>query len=243
MGEYTPGPCSPWVSVDEFLTCCSEVDESTSREEIERALRIASNTLYLMSGKQFRGTCEIEVEVLPENCRNHLADKYENEIELGYWPITKLVSIKFDGIEQLPERDEETDEFVTDPNFQINDYKFIEKLDGKWPVQRGETPQEVTITFQYGVKPPLEGEEAVKIMAQQVLDACLKKNCDLPDRAGTIVRRGVTITKSDYKLLAKDFVGISMVDQFLQAVNPTKMRVPSFVVRPGQTPKTRRKNT
>jgi hypothetical protein len=246
MGEYVTGVCTPWITVDEFLSCHNTVDENLSIERIETAISIASNTLYYMSGSIFPGTCTKTVTVCRENCRNtRLADHcdYENEIEIGYFPITKLISIKFDDIEQLPDRDPDTDEFVTDPNFQINEFRFIEKLDGKWPVQSGEEMQEVIITFEHGAKPPIDGMEAVKALASEIFDSLSQKDCSISDRASHIVRRGVTITTKDYKLLAEDFLGIFLVDIFLQAVNPTKARIPSFVVQPGRTARTRRKDT
>jgi hypothetical protein len=246
MAAYNPGLCSPWITNAEFLSCCSSVDEDTTTEQITTAVEIASNSLYLMSGRQFRGDCTKTVTVCRENCRNTRADlrcEAENEISIGFWPITRLESIKFDGIEQLPARDEDTDEFVTDPNFQINDYRYIEKLDGKWPIQPGGEDQEVEITFVYGISPPEAGKEAVKALASQILDALCRKSCSLPDRATHITRRGTSITIQDYDILAQDFLGIYAVDLFLQAYNPTKTRMQSFVLQPGRRAKVRRKNT
>lgn len=246
MGAYNPGLCSQWITEDEFLSCCDSIDENTSTEDITRAIEIASNSLYMMSGRQFRGNCTRTVTVCRENCRNtdvELRCDAENEISIGYWPITDLRSIKFDGVEQLPERDPDTDEFVSDPNFQINDYRYIEKLDGKWPIQWGEEDQEVEITFVYGVEPPEMGKEAAKALATQILNAMCKKSCDLPDRATHITRRGTSITIMDYKVLAQDFIGLYMVDTFVQTYNPMKARMQSFVLRPGRNAKVRRKNT
>lgn len=246
MAAYNPGLCSPWITNDEFLECCDSIDENTSTEQINTAVTIASNSLYLMSGRQFRGDCTKTVTLCRENCRNtrpELHCDYENEITIGYWPITDLRSITFDGDEQLPDRDEETDEFETDPNFQINDYRYIEKLDGKWPIQPGEEDQEVEITFVYGISPPEAGKEAAKALASQIVDALCKKACDLPDRATHITRRGTSITIADYDILTKDFLGIYAVDLFLQTYNPTKARMQSMVLQPGRRAKVRRKNT
>jgi len=234
MGEYTPGLCTPWITRDEFLECCSAADETTPIAAIDTAINIASYALYYMSGRQFRGLCEKTVTVCRENCRNtrkSLHCDYENEIDLGFWPITELGDIDFDGTTQSP------------ANFQINDHRYIEKLNGKWPTQTGEVDQEVVITFTYGINPPDLGKEAAKALASEILPACLDKECSLPDRATHIVRRGVSIQISDYKLLAQDFLNIYLVDLFLQAVNPTKTRTQAFVLQPGRTAKFRRKNT
>ncbi len=245
MAAYNPGLCTQWITTDEFLSCCDSIDENTPTEDIERAIEIASNSLYMMSGRQFRGNCTKTVTVCRENCRNTRAElrcDYENEISIGYWPLTDLRSIKFDGVEQLPDRDI-NDEFETDPNFQINDYRYIEKLDGKWPVQPGEIDKEVEITFVYGIAPPEAGKEAAKALATQILNAMCKKSCDLPDRATHITRRGTSITIMDYKVLAQDFIGLYLVDTFVQTYNPTKARMQSFVLQPGRNAKVRRKNT
>jgi len=246
MGEYNIGLCQPWVTVDEFLLCCDSIDEDTPPEIIEKAIMVASNTLYLMSGKKFKGTCQHTVTVCKENCTNTTNKRRclaDNEIELGYWPITDIISITFDGEEQLPEKDEDG-EFLTDSNFRINDYRYLEKLDGPWPVQYGQDYQEVVITLEYGVNPPDLGVEAAKALASEIAKACLyKKDCQLPDRAIAVSRRGVTYTLSDYKILQKDFLGITLVDIFLQAVNPTKARMQSMIIQPGKSARTRRIGT
>jgi hypothetical protein len=245
MGEYNPGLHSPWVTVDEFLNCYGGEDENISTTDIAYALNIASNTLYILSGRQFRGIREQTVTVCKENCTNTVqADRCgsENEISIGYWPITDLRSIKFDGVEQLPARDI-NDAFISTPNFQINEYRYIEKLDGRWPTQSGQDFQEVVITFKYGITPPDAGKEAVKHMASEILDGMMKKECGISDRVTHITRRGTSLTIRDYDILTKDFIGISVVDTFIQTYNPTKTRIQSFVIQPGKTAKVRRKNT
>lgn len=234
MAEYQYGICAPWVTVDEFVDCCDELEEDTPLSTIENAIMIASGSLYLLSGSVFKGECERTLEVLPTNCRNDSGMKRplrSNEINIGYWPVTSIESVTFDGVEQ----DED--------NFRINDFRFLEKLDGKWPIQPGETDAEVFVTFTYGVKPPPAGIEAAKQLTNEIVQGCMGKKCKLPDRVSSVARRGVTLTFGDYKQLSQDFLGNYFVDLFLQSVNPTKARAQSFVVKTSSKAKTRRIGT
>lgn len=235
MGDFQIGVCNPWVTTEDFLNCCDAVDDSTPPEMIENAIKIASDTLYILSGSQFKGICQRETTLVKQTCvDNSLRKKWfrPNEIDIGYWPVTEIISVTFNEVEQDLD------------NFRINDYRYLERLDEKkWPTQYGEDYQDVVVTFNYGIKPPPLGVEAAKAIAAEVMKACLNKECSLPDRATHISRRGVSITISDYEALAQDFIGIFLVDLFLQAVNPTKARIQSFVTRPGHAAKTRRLGT
>lgn len=234
MAEFQYGICDPWVTVDEFIRCCDDLDENTPSSVIENAINIASGSLYLLSGSQFKGECSRTVEILPINCRNDRGLKRPmrpNEINIGYWPVTDVSEITFDGVEQDLD------------NFRINDYRFLEKLDGRWPIQPGQTDQEVFVTFSYGIKPPPAGVEAVKQLTFEIVQGCMGAKCSLPDRVSSVARRGVTLTFGDYKQLSKDFLGNYFVDLFLQTVNPTKQRIQPFVVVPSSKAKTRRIGT
>lgn len=242
MAEYPTNVCEPWITREDFINCCDDIDENTSPEFLDGIINIVSNSLYILSGAKFKGLCEKEVLVLDYHCNSHGGLKkpiLPGEIYLGSWPITEIVSITFNGIEQMPERDEVTGEYLTPPDYQINAYRFIQKLDGPWPIQ----DYTIVITFKYGVRPPYLGVQAAKSLSAEIVKGCNDKECAISDRVTSVARRGISLSFNDYEQLAQDFIGNYFVDLFLQTYNPTKSRTKSFAINTSKSPTTRRLNT
>ena len=58
QGVFNPapnGPCAPWINCAQLRSCC---DARSSDEELEFAIRVASEILYALSGRRWGGICE-----------------------------------------------------------------------------------------------------------------------------------------------------------------------------------------
>ena len=59
------GPCAPWIDCNQLRTCCS-VDAAD--EELELAIRVASEWLWACSGRRYGGICERTIRPACKNC-------------------------------------------------------------------------------------------------------------------------------------------------------------------------------
>jgi hypothetical protein len=124
--------------------------------------------------------------------------------------------------------------------FTLYEPNRLVRVDGqKWPdcQKLGEKltePGTWGITYYRGLPVPVGGQMAVTVYAYELWKSCANASeCKLPERVQTISRQGVTYTLIDPRdFLAEGLTGITMVDQWIAAVNPGKVRTPSSVHSP-----------
>ncbi len=85
-----------------------------------------------------------------------------------------------------------------------------------------------SVTYEYGVEPPLIGLEAAKQLACQIYLGCTGSDqCQLPTGATRVTRQGVTIERQFFSRDPKTGAwrtGLPLVDLFLNTVNPGGLR-------------------
>lgn len=88
-----------------------------------------------------------------------------------------------------------------------------------WDFRRG-----VEVTYSYGVQPPVAGQRAAAVLANEFLKAFSgSAECALPDRVTSVSRQGVSYTVLDPQEFIRDGrTGIYEIDLFLQAANPAR---------------------
>lgn len=235
----------PYVTASE-LTCSGASDRSEDDPELLDAIDDASTVIYYLTGKQFYGTCEATVR--PPCLSGHcMCGCSPNKVNLGLWPVTELISVRYNGVlyQNIPAS--EGVPAVTDASdmFHINDYAYLARNDGKpflsgnqWAVAGG--PYDTVndghtfeVTLRHGIQVPRLIKRATKALACNWLAACSGEACALPERVTSISRSGVSMDiASITDMLREGKTGIYEVDLAIAVFNPSKLQSPSFFWNP-----------
>lgn len=131
-------------------------------------------------------------------------------------PVTKVVSVKVDGI-------------TLDPSaYRVDDYRKLVRIDGKtWPLCNDLNKDDSqtstwSVTVQFGEPVPQLGQIAVGELACQIAKALSGNNdCRLPKPVQQLVRQGVTLNFLDpNELFTHGKIGLYFCDLFISTVNP-----------------------
>lgn len=160
------------------------------------------------------------------------------EITLGVYPLTEIVQIKIDGA-------------VIDPGtYDIADNKYLvrtapnvsaESQSKGWPCCNDMALPDTeigtwSVTFNYGMPPPVSGVMACAELACQLVLASTPStvgSCKLLTRVTQITRQGLTAVVADPLAFLKDGkTGLTLCDMFLTQVNPHGLRRRSTVSSP-----------
>lgn len=223
------------------------MDEDDPR--IIDAIDDASLVMFYLTGKQFAGTCTTTVRppCLKGQCACGCTPR---QINLGLWPITDLISVRYQGVEYTAGDIEGV--------FHVDEYHYLVRDDGlpflsgnQWAIAGGThdnlTPDGYVfeVTVQHGIKIPRLLTRATRDLACQFVSICCDKPCSLPDRVTSVQRVGVSFQVANVTdLLTSGRTGIYSVDLAIQTFNPSKLQSPSFAWHPELThSKGRRVNT
>lgn len=238
MAEYTDHlfcETFPYVTPEEVIERCPSASELMEDDDmLLEAIEDASTVVYYLTGKQFAGGCEATVRPpcgVGCSCGCNLY-----QINLGFWPITELLSVRYEGTTY-------TGTDLTD-NFHVNDWRFIARNDGErilpgnqWAIAEGsyDTPDHgevFEVTLRHGIKIPSLIKRATRKLAcywisqQDGLDT----PCKLPQRTTSMTRAGITMDiASAVDMLRDGQSGIYEVDLAVMTFNPSKLQSPSFV--------------
>ncbi len=240
MAEYTDHllyETYPYVTPEELITCCKDAEGMEEDDpRLVDAIDDASLVLFYLTGKQFQGTSRKTVR---PNCLTGFCSCgcTPFQVNLGLWPITSLVSVRYDGTLY-------TGSDLTD-TFHINDYRFLARNDGEaflsgnqWAIAGGSEDTEdngyvFEATVDYGLETPRLLTRATRALACQFVAACCDKPCKLPERVTSVSRRGITQDlASVVDLLEQGRTGIYEVDLAIKVFNPSKLQSPSFFWHP-----------
>lgn len=236
MAEYTQHfTCAPYVTPEELISRCSAATGvPVDDEELLEAIEDASTVVYYLTGRQFGGTCQATVR--PGCYAGCTCGCSINQINLGHWPVTELISVRSEG-ELLTGTD------ITD-TFHVNNWRFIARNDGdrimsgnQWAVG-GSAEDSVDeghvfeVTFNYGMTAPSLIKRATRALACEWMNQVGGGTgpCKLPERVTTVTRSGITLdVASAVDMLQNGRTGIYQVDLAIQTFNPSKLQSPSFV--------------
>lgn len=224
-------------------------------------LQAASEHLWVASGRQY-GDCEVLVRPCRASCapEGSVSGWWWREeswpyVSSGQWPawldmacgrcsgscscssvswlvlpelVQSIVSVLVDG-EELPVS-----------GYALYDGYRLARVGAEWPLcQDWSVPVSGvgawSVTAVFGRPVPMLGRLAVAELASQYDKACTgAPGCRLPSRLlEEITRAGVTKRFIDSaKLREADLTGLPLVDQFLNVVNPDRMRIGPKIVNP-----------
>lgn len=241
VAEYTDHlPCVeyPYLTPEELIACCpNAVDMEVDDPAVIDAITDATLVLYYLTGRQFHGTCTTTVRppCLSGNCYCGCSPR---QVNLGVWPITDLISVRYDGVTY--------ETTALDSTFHVNDWNYLARNDGEqflsgnqWAVAESAQDNETDgyvfeVTFEHGLKIPRLLTRATRALACQFVAACADQECKLPTRVTSVVRAGISMDIASVSDMLKDGkTGIYEVDLAIQVFNPSKMQSPSFAWHPG----------
>lgn len=230
---FEHGPCVQWVTRSELTAHCPDC-VGTTIDELARAdacIDEASEQLYILTGRQFSGTCERTVSWCnPGVCAGTSCPTCGG---LPRIPLTgpniEIVSVTYDG-DLIPG----TDYLVMDDAF------LIPANEATWPTSHTNLDDTVSvgdqfeIVYSFGAPPPLAGKRACKDLACQMIMALREDaNCRLANGAVTASALGSSITIDPKEILA---AGIGSVRALMELVNPMNQRLPSVTWSPDLDP-------
>ena len=207
------------------------MEESDPR--ILDAIDDASTVLFYLTGKQFYGTCQTTVRP-PCHGGDCVCGCSPHQVNLGLWPITQLISVRYGGVVYTGASLAST--------FHINDWHYIARNDGdrmesfnQWSLPGSSTDIEANgytfeVTLAHGIKIPRLLTRATRALAcQWIAQCCGTGPCKLPSRTTNVSRSGVSMDiASASDLLQKGRTGIYEVDLAISVFNPNHIQSPSF---------------
>lgn len=267
--------CAPWSTVEDIRGCGNCADATlVSDETLERMIAIATDILFARTGYRFPGTCEDVVRPCGRQLRNDGPIRYTDvqpngwgwtsldsgcgcnsgrscgcrrpdEITLGGWPVSSIVSVSVDGL-------------TLDPStYRVDDWRYLVRLpdpDGSrhgWPCCQtidlpATEPDTFEVRFRYGVPPPPGLKYAAEVLACELALACspaTEGQCRLPRGIRSQVRQGVaTEFLNPLEFIRDGLFGIVEVDWAISQY-PAKMHGTTAFVNPDRQRSVRRAGT
>lgn len=247
------GICSPWAAAADVCGPCIGYDLDPAL--LDDALQVASEILYDLTRRRWPGECADTVRPCGERhdrakwypthrtvpvcgCRSsrECGCRRLSEIRLPGYPVTSIGQVTIDG------------DIIDPANYRVDDWRYLTWLDpdgetgrGGWPCcadpRRGiDEDDSFSVTYTYGLGPPLGGVQAAATLGCQLALACVPDaKCQLPKRITTITRSGVSLAVLDPLSLFKDgLTGIASVDLWVASTFLGSARRPATVVVPGR---------
>lgn len=240
-GGPSLGPATAWTTSDQVAVCCA-IEDGTDPEVFDPWVDVASQTLYLESGRLFYGLsskegvrppcrpgCGCGIQVLS---RGHVVVPRDwdwwgesagpcdpSRVLLSGYPVREVTQVKIDGA------------VVASTEYRLERYRWLVRKNGEaWPSCQDlsiDDTEEGTwsVSYTFGQEPPLLGVEAANELACQLYQSCNggDENCAIPAGAVRLTRAGVTIERGIFKRDPKTgawATGMLKVDMFLNSVNP-----------------------
>lgn len=215
---------APWATIADLPASRAEAYDP----DYEELLWQASETLYLLTGRQWPGQSTVTRRLVA------VAGRYTwtvaEQLAAAAWPVAPTWRARDTGTGwrtlQLPDSPvTAVDEVLVDG--QAVDVEaqlpvgLIARRDGQpWPRAGAE------VTYTRGLPPPAGGRTSTILLTVELGKAWARdKTCRLPANATTVSREGITVTSIDKaEFLDKGRIGIPEIDQWITSVNPRRLQ-------------------
>lgn len=250
--------CNAWCTPADVVRCGPCSGTAFDTDVLEEAVQIASDIMFALSGRQFSGVCPDVIRPVRDDAsgwwfptvgsysvtndewygssfgnraRDYVRDRriFASEIRLPAYPVNTITQVRVDGV------------VLAAADYKIADDRWLMRIGGSWPCSQDVTlPPTAFGTFEvqytYGVSIPPAGVRAAAAYACEVARACqpsAQGECALPARTQQIVRQGLSVRVLDpADLTDQGRTGLSIVDAFIQAVNPHGLQERAAVLSP-----------
>jgi hypothetical protein len=243
-GGPSVGPCFGWVAAEDVAECCS-IEVGSTPELFEPAATSASQLLYMLSGKQWKGSCERVVRPHSDfpcglqvtsggyviGYEGAPTDADFSKVLLPNYPVTEIVQVLIDGVA------------LAEDEYRLDGWRWLQRMDDadgnaqSWPgpqrIGRNDTEEDTwSIRYMHGQNPPQPGVDAAAQLACEIYKSCpgnegVGGECKIPSNATRVTAQGITIELGalhfDHSKRRWD-TGMKLVDSFLNAYNPDAVR-------------------
>jgi len=250
------GPCTDWITGDDVAACCDV--EASSGAIFDDVAAQAQSLLFQLSGRLYAGLCgPVTVRPCRDNCSCFSTQRLAyasggsrllwtgdywgwwgsdsrncgcgclSRVKLSGFPVQEIMEVKIDGA------------IVAPSDYRLDENRYLTRMNGaNWPSCQDlslEDTEEGTfsVSYVYGVDPPLSGVMAASELACELYKACTDDECALPAGVTRIIRQGLVIEKLAFSRWGREQgvwrTGLPLVDAFLSAYNPKGLlRRPTF---------------
>lgn len=251
------GPC-PWPEAE--MDCCVGWDDIDAAVQA-RAIEYATAILWRLTGMRY-GICERTVRPCGSTCAG--ASTYFDAASAMPWtPLINssgqwtncagcecpeqcccaVCEVILPGIVQEVSEVKVDGAIVASSAFRVDNHRALVRTDGAcWPRCQDLSAPDTesgtfSITYTHGMPVPAGGAHALATYACEIAKACAGGPCKLPARVTNLTRDGVTMTLLDpLDFLDDGLTGLPLVDVWVRAVNPDRLRAPSVVYSPDLRP-------
>lgn len=231
--------CAPWATSGDVCAPC--IDNADVDDIIENQLQVASDILFLLSGRRWPGVCSDTVRPCARPmCGGSLSCACGGLSVVKLGPNLQAVSqVKLDGDVLLAGTDYRVDT-------EHDELVKLRSTRNSWPccqrLDLADTEDDTfSVTYTFGSAPPSGGVAAAAELACELALSCTGGNCRLPKRVQSITRQGVTIALLDsFDVFERGMTGLPAVDLWLKSVNPHGISRRAKVVSPDTMQPTRR---
>jgi hypothetical protein len=217
----------------------------------DEACRMASTTLWAMSGRKFNGTTTVTERYVTvvnsfryqggsaKDFYPHMVGGRIFNVPTEDWNDSAYQSDGTSSLSRIKLRGRPVTKVhlvrsgydgsvIPEDKYYIAEHSTLIAYKGvPWP------PGNIEVTYTYGQQPPTSGRMAAKVMAQELINAWSGDTCALPDRITSVTRQGVSYTVLD----SQDFLenmrtGVYLIDLFIKTTNPAGALAPAKVFSP-----------
>jgi hypothetical protein len=209
---------APWCSGDDVLKRMGEDAETTglSMEKIDGFAAVASEALFVLSGRQFKGSQQRTVLARVGRIRNqHTSNRTAKASLSAWWPVTKV-----EDLVGIPARGNSRELDATE-------WSWSGGISVDVPAEFANGQIQALLTA--GQEPPAYGKLAAQALAVELAindpDYDGEEDTRLPALTTSVSRQGVSQTfVSVLDVLKEGATGIHEVDQFTSLYNRIKAR-------------------
>ena len=140
-------------------------------------------------------------------------------VELFRQPVYEVAEVRIEGV-------------VLDPLGYVLLDNSVTRIGACWPADGDCDEPAISIDYRWGVRPGMVAKAACGELACEFLAALdPSAECRLPSSWTQVVRQGVTMSRPDTAtLIGAGLTGLPLVDTFISAYNPSKLKQRSRVV-------------
>lgn len=162
------------------------------------------------------------------NWRNNMGDAHICcSIALAHTPVRKINAVYVSGD-------------ILDPSTYRVERGVLRRLGACWPSVGECDAAAISVDYSAGRVPDAAAAVAMGALAAEIAAGMTGSECHLPDTVLSVVRQGVTYQFADPTVLATARrTGVSLVDQWVDAVNPSRRRSRPTVISPDMTARVR----
>lgn len=263
VGGTADQVCQPWATHEDAVGACAEY--GVDPDELDVAMVISSDILWNLTRRKWSGVCSDSIRPQAQWKRWDGPPAWWPSSMVnggsGPWGYCSCNRSRETGCARIPELRLPRGPVVADSisvmlngepftEFRLDDGRWLVRTDGsQWPCCQDlllddTEPNTFSIDYSFGKLPPRAGGRMAALYGCQIFMSThpdLSAQCKLPDRVTRVTRQGTTTSFVEPStLVEKGMTGLTVVDQWVAAVNKGNDTRRASVMVPGRWRPSRR---